>query len=303
MKKITLASGLVVAMIGMGVMIGCGGGGGGGADSGSQQVPNDALLDTRAVDDLGQNIGDLIPGCVYHSSGTVAIMDDHNTEVYRLLYGSIVHPKQTRGDTDTLNGSCGGTLQQSGTETNMQYQFNDYCTGEASGDHVTLDGSVQVAMTKNGDQISSITASTGSGGLTAVTVEDGQTRTDKIYLDGFNYTAGDPTTMSLNEFKIESTQEGTYWVKDVYIEMHGDEDNGTVQLVRATYVDPEVGAVTLSTSPISLADEVNQTVTITVSSQGQSAVLTSRSGSAIFDVTKDGQQVGTLDCTAAIEEW
>ena len=297
MKKIVLASGLVVGMIGMGLLIGCGGGGS------SEPEVAAANLDSRGVDNLGQNIGDLIPGCVYNSSGVAGLLDDQNTKLYRMLYSNIVHPKQTRAGSVPTNGSCGGTMQQSGTDASMTYQFTNYCTGDASGDHVTVNGSVHVSVTKDGDEIKSLSASTGSSGLTAVTVEDGQTRTDKVYLNGFRFTAGDPTVMSLNELKIASSVEGTYWVKDVYIEQHGDSDTGTVQIVRAVYIDPNVGAVSISTTPISLSDEEDQTVTITVTSQGQTALLRSRTGTAIFDVLKDDQQIGTLDCTAAISDW
>lgn len=310
MKKISLTktSGFLITMIGMGVMIGCGGGSSSSSSSGgstSSGGANPATLDTRNVNLLGQNAAQLIPGCVYNSNSVSTVLNDHNIKAYRAVYSSIIKPKKnTRdvGDTGPVPGSCGGTMQQSGSGTNMQYQFNNYCTGDEN-TKVTLNGSIQVSMVQQGETIKSVSASTGSAGLTAITVENGTTSTEKLYLNGFKYTDGDPSTLTINELKIDSTEDGTYRVTDVNIVQKGDEETGTVQIVSATYYDPEVGAVTVSTSEIPMSDDATGSASITITSQGQTATFTADDANTpVFKVSANGQQVGTLDCTVALTQ-
>jgi len=314
MKKITLASGLVIGMIGVGLFIGCGGGGSSSGDNnnnGGGGSPS-AALDTRSVETVGQNIAEIIPGCVFTSNSVATTMDLHNLKAYKAVYSAIATPAKRSAravQNQTIPGNCGnnsGNMIISGTEPNIQITFDHYCTG---GENITttINGqlSASVTMTGTGDnqELTSASLSTGSTGITTTTVENGQTTTESLYLDALQYTAGNPNRLTINELRVNSPEEGTYRLTNVAINQYGDPQTGTVEIQSATYYDPEVGPVTLSTSKLPMGDTATGPGSFTISRNGQSATFTTEDvNSGKFDVVQNGKKIGALDCSATLTE-
>jgi len=311
MKKITLASSLVIGLIGAGLFIGCGGGGSSSSDNnnnGGGGSPS-AALDTRSVETVSQNIAEIIPGCVFTSSSTATTMDLHNLTAYKAVYSAITMPATHSAravQNQTIPGECGGDMIVSGTEPNIQIAFNNYCTG---GQNITttingqLSASVTLTGTGDNQELTSASLSTGSTGITTTTVENGQTTTESLYLNALQYTAGDPNKLTINELKIDSPEEGTYRLTNVTINQYGDPQTGTVEIKSATYYDPEVGAVTLSTSKLPMGDTATGPGSFTISRNGQSATFTTEDvNSGKFDVIQNGKKIGALDCSATLTE-
>jgi hypothetical protein len=154
------------------------------------------------------------------------------------------------------------------------------------------------------EELKSANVSTGSGGISAVVVDHGQTTQEKLYLDQLNYTAGNPNRLTIKEFKLDSTQDGTYRLTDVAINQYGDPDtDGTVEVEHATYYDPTEGAVTLTTSKVPVGENASGPGWFTLSRNGQSAKFTTDDiQSGKFDVEQNGKKIGALDCSATLTE-
>lgn len=306
MRKITLVSAIAATVLGMGLIVGCGSSG-----SSDNNGNNGAALDTRSVETVSQNIAELIPGCVFTSNSAASVMNLRTMNSYKAVYSDIVSLKQkkaTRGvEGGTYNGSCGGTVTTSGTDTNMQIVFNNYCTGDAAM-HTTIQGTLSASVTMSGEgedaEPVSITASTGSGGIKTTTVENGTTTTETLYLNGFNYDGrGDPKKLTVTEFKIVSSAEGTFRLTNVVVNQYGDPETGTVEVKNATYYDPEIGAVSLSTSRLPMQEDATGPGWVKISRNGQSATFTTDDvSSGKFDVEQNGQKIGALDCSATLAE-
>jgi hypothetical protein len=294
----------------MGLVIGCGGSSGDSND-GNNIDGNHAALDTRSVETVGQNIAELIPGCVFTSNDTVSVMSTHTVESYRALYNDLTtlkerkHSRVVGSGQASYPGSCGGTMTTTGTDTNMQIVFNDYCTGDAT-IHTTVKGSLNASFTMSGSgedaELTSITASTGSGGIQTTTVENGTTTTETLYLNNFRYNGtSNPKKLTITEFKIVSSAEGTFRLADVDVNMYGDTETGKVEVKNATYYDPEVGAVTLSTSQLPIQADATDPGWIKISRNGQNATFrTDDFSSGKFEVEQNGQKIGALDCSATL---
>lgn len=310
MKKTTLASALVISMIGMGLFIGCGGGGSNNDsnDNGNGGSVSKAL-DTRGVETVSQNIAEIIPGCVFTSNSVATTLDIHNIRAYKAVYSAIAKPARrarVAAQNQEIQGSCGGTMTTSGTQGNMQIAFNNYCTG-GTNIKTTINGQLNASVTMTGQgenqELSSASLSTGSAGITTTTVEDGQTTTESLYLDALQYTAGNPNRLTINELKVNSPEEGTYRLTNVEVNQYGDTETGTVEIKSATYYDPEVGAVTLSTSKLPMGDTATGPGSFTISKNGQSATFTTDDvNSGKFDVVQNGKKIGALDCSATLTE-
>jgi len=309
MKRIVLASSLMVGIVGIGLLVGCGGGGSSDNSDNINNGGSSAALDTRSVETVGQNIAELVPGCVFTSNTVATTLNMHNVRAYKAVYSTLNTPvKQTRqaGGGGTIQGTCGGTMTTSGSESNMQFTFNDYCTG---GENIqtTINGTLNATMTMQGtgenQTLQSASLSTGSSGITTTTVENGITTTESLYLDALQYTAGNPNRLTINELKISSTEEGTYRLTNVDINQYGDPETGTVEIKSATYYDPEIGAVTLSTSQLPMGENATGPGSITISRNGQSARFTTDDiSTGKFDVVQNGKTIGALDCSATLTE-
>ncbi len=307
MKNITLASGLAIALISVGLVVGCGGGGSSGDSGGAE-----AALDTQSIDKLGRNVAELIPGCVYTGETLATTLNIRDVRAYRAVYDSVVKPDSTIKKTreavnETVNGSCGGTMTTVGThdngDTDAVYTFANYCTGDGT-NQTTLNGTANVVMdgdpSPDGPVIKSVIMSTGNSGISTTTVAGGETTTQTLYLNNLKYTVGNPTsTLTITELKTISSEDGTYRVTNVNIEQSGDPETGTIQVKNATYYDPEIGAVSISTSVIPLGDTATGTASITVTgSSGSPVTFTSTDANkGLFSVIQDGKTVGKLDCS------
>ncbi len=307
MKKITLATTLIVATVGIGTIIGCGGSSSGGAKgTGYSQAP----LDTRSVETIGGNIADLVPGCVFTGNSVSTVLDTRTVRGYGIVYDSIAASKNGRqsrvasGQNQSMPGSCGGTLTTSGSESNVHYSFDHYCTGDATF-KTTVNGSVDLQVSKNTNgEITSAKVSTGSSGLSSTTVDNSQTSTEQFYLNDLEYKVGTPNRLTLKELKIDSTTEGTYRLTDVAVNQYGEADNnGTVEVEKATYYDPDIGAVTLSTSRLPMSDTATGPGWFKLTRGGKTATFTTDDvSSGKFDVEQDGKKLGALDCSATLTQ-
>jgi hypothetical protein len=310
MKKSILLSSIAVTLLSMGLVIGCGGSSGD-SKGGSNIDGNRAALDTRSVETVGQNIAELIPGCVFTSNDTVSVMSTRTVESYRALYNDLTtlkerkHSRGVGSEPESYPGSCGGTMTTTGTDANKQLIFNNYCTGDAT-IHTTINGSLNASFTMSGSgedaEPISITASTGSGGIQTTTVENGTTTTETLYLNNFRYNGtSNPKKLTITEFKIVSSAEGTFRLTDVDVNMYGNFDTGSVEVKNANYYDPEIGALTLSTSKLPIQEDAAASGWIKISRNGQSATFTTNDiGSGKFDVEQNGQNIGVLDCSATL---
>ena len=308
MKNVTLASGLAIALISAGLVIGCG-------SSSDDSGGATAALDAASIDKLGRNVAELIPGCVYTGEALATVLDVRDLTAYRAVYDNVVKPDRAIKKTRELNGSpvegsCGGTMTETGThdngDTDAVYAFANYCTGDGT-NSTTLNGTISVFQdgtpSADGPVIESVTASTGSSGITTTTKVDGDTTTQTLYLTNLKYTVGNPSILTITELKTVSSEDGTYRVTNVNIEQNGDLGTGTVQIKNATYYDPDIGAVSISTSAIPMGDTASGTASITVTSSGSSPVTftSTDANKGLFTLTQDGETVGGLDCSALDE--
>ncbi len=313
MKKIMLATTLVASLTGMGMLIGCGGSSSGSADnSANSPTPSTAALDTRAIENIGSNIAKIIPGCVFTSNAAATIPDMQKLTAYRAVYSAVTKPQSTKKsraleNTQPINGSCGGTMTFTGSDTDGEYVFNNFCNGSENV-KTTINGSVHLSVTMQGtgdnQELKSASVSTGSGGISAVVVDHGQTTQEKLYLNQLNYTAGNPNRLTIKEFRLDSTEEGTYKLTDVAINQYGDPDtDGTVEVEHATYYDPKEGPVTLTTSKVPVGADASGPGWFTLSRNGQKATFTTDDiQSGKFDVEQNGKKIGALDCSATVTE-
>jgi hypothetical protein len=309
MKRIVLASSLLIGMVGVGLLVGCGGGGSNDKSNNNNNGNSSAALDMRSVETVGQNIAELVPGCVFTSNTVATTLNMHNVRAYKAVYSTLTTPvKQTRqaGQGGTMQGTCGGTITTSGTESNMQFTFNNYCTG-GENIHTTINGTLSATINMQGSGenqvLQSASVSTGSAGIKTTTVENGIQTTESLYLNALEYTAGNPNRLTINELKITSTEEGTYRLTNVEINQYGDPETGTVEIKSATYYDPEIGAVTLSTSQLPIGENATGPGSFTISRNGESATFkTNDISSAKFDVVQNGKTIGALDCSATLTE-
>lgn len=314
MKKTTLISSLLIGLIGTALLIGCGGGGSKSkSDSSSMNQNNEgnggtthsAILDTRSVERVSTNITEIIPGCVFTSNNVATTMDIHNLKAYTTVYAAITTPRLSRADQEQRTpGSCGGELIMGGSAEDMKITFDKYCSG-SEGIKTTIDGQLnaKITMTDSDEnpQIVSASISTGKDGITTTTVENGQTSTESLYLSALHYTAGDPNTITIDELKINSPEDGVYRLTNVQINQYGDSQTGSMEIKNATYYDPEVGAVTLSTSKLPIGENATGSGSFTISKDGQSATfVTDDIDSAKFDVVQNDKKIGVLDCSATL---
>ena len=311
MKNIKLSSKFAIILIGTGLLIGCGSSGG---TSSNDRESADTKLDRQNIDKLGVNVAEIIPGCVYTGETLSTTLDVQTLIAYKALYSSITNDGkviekagQEKSVDKLFQGSCGGTMKSVGTDDNGDinavYTFNNYCTGDTS-ESTTLNGTANVYQdgepSDSGSVLKSLAISTGSEGITTTVVVAGESITQKLYLKDFKYTVGTPkSTLTIKELKLDSSADGTYRVTDVNIEQGGDLGAGTVQIKNATYYDPEIGAVSVSTSLIPLGGTSTATVSITIKgNSGNPVTFTSTDeNKGLFSVSQDGKSVGKLDCS------
>ena len=114
--------------------------------------------------------------------------------------------------------------------------------------------------------------------------------TNVVYTPAKN---GQPATIKLDEIKTTNDQ-GTFVLKNAEAEYSDTPEVLTVK--HATYSDPDVGAVSVKTTPIGK----NGSATITVSgSEGTVEFKTDDTSTYRFNATMDGKQIGALDCSNA----
>ncbi|MCH9739794.1 MAG: hypothetical protein K0U38_02995 [Epsilonproteobacteria bacterium] len=301
MKKLTFIKGVAILTVGFAV-IGCGGG----SDSSSSKK---AALDAQSIDKLGTNAAKVIPGCVYTSETVATVLEQDRLASYKVVIDTIKSNKSSKSpkiQKDTINenavGDCGGTYTISGEhdngDTDVTYAFDNFCNGST-----TIDGSAHVYIdgtpSDDGPITESIEVSTGSSGVAVTTTVDGTTTQQSIYIDDFKWTA--TGSMSVDELKTTSA-EGTYSLTNVDIVYN--ETAETVQIKSATYTDPEVGAVTVSTTVIPTADNATGPATLTVTgSDGTATFTTNDVSTGLFTSSlADGTTVVGLDCSGLASE-
>ena len=294
-----LAMGFIaVSVVGL---VGCGGGGA------------DAKITQDSVDKLGKNVAKALPGCEYNSNNVLsARMDDDLAGAYLLLRDEVNLRKEQSPTTKlgaavnkTENGSCGGTSSQVGTEengaANVTYTFANYCTGDANKKTV-VDGTITVNSVSNGSDLESVEISTGAGGVVTVATAGGSTTRQSIELSNFKYVvgkSGQPSRITADKLRVDSGG-SIYEITGQEAEISGDVNGGTLTIKHATYRDPEVGAVTVKTTPLNFGSGASGAGVITLTgSDGSVEFKTNDMSTMKFTAYLDNKPSGCIDCSKA----
>lgn len=287
-----------LSIIGVSVIIGCGGG-----ESNGTGVT--AKLTDANIDKLGDSVARALPGCVYISNTEVAFADEYLTFL-KAISDDMKHKKifsKMPGKQKTTisrveNGSCGGTVLIEGIHDNgdddLIYAYSNYCIGDAAGDRTVINGSTKVVKdgtpSASGPILDSISVSTQGTGISANTIEDGVTKAATLVIDDFKWTKSGTTTIT--KLKVVS-EDKAYTLSGVNTEYN--KDDGTMKIKSATYTDPEVGAVDISSNMMS--DGAPATITV----RGTEGVATFESSSTntkkFFASNEDGEPIGAIDCS------
>ena len=292
----------------VGFIIGCGGGGGGDAPK--------AKLTAKDVDTLGSSAAKMLPGCEYNSDDVAfAHMDEQVLGSYRMLRKEVLLfnkknkvPLMARSVHIVDTGGCGGTLTKEGTHENgdehLTYTYDHYCSGDATKQTV-VDGVVSVEKdqtpTASGPKLNSMTMNTQGGGLTTTNKANGETTTQSLVMKNVVYTAAKgstPATLAVGKIKTTDSKGKVFELTGAEIETKGasDELPTAITVKKATYKDPDIGLVSVKTTPLS--DSGPATITIS-GSEGTAEFKTTDSSTGMFTATMDGKTVGGLDCSAA----
>lgn len=293
MRKIKLVGVLASIVVGATAIVGCGGGAGG--DGGTK-----AVLDAKAINDLGQSAGTNIPGCIYSSDiSGISMMDDelalsYKSTLRRLKERSTLPVKMEREVNEQEQGDCGGSIQKTGTHadgsSHLSYVYNDYCTTVGNG-NTKMNGEMTVDIdgtpSDNGPIINYTSYTTGSAGVTVKTSSGTETKTQTMYL---NKLIVKDTSIEGTEVKFVDSSGSVYRVTGLKATMKDDK----LQLDSATYNDPKLGAMTVTSTP--MGTDGSGTITVTGS---EGSANFKNDGSGIFKVRDaDGVLIGQLDCSS-----
>jgi len=270
-------------------------------------------LTTQNVDRLGRNASALIPGCSYASDNTLFLTDVRNVEIYKKMVKNLIENEKStkkvstlrsRAINETIAGDCGGSATKVGThdsgDDDLVYTYNDYCV--QSGTKQTVLNGVLNSFTDgepsvDGPIMQSISATTNASGLSMTTTVDEEISKEILHLNNFLFT--NSGNLSADLIKTVSSTNGTYEVRNVNIVTGSNNDQSFIQVNSATYIDPDVGTVTMTTTQIPTGDTATGFASITVSSGGSTAIFsTDDVSSGIFTLKQNGKTIGALDCLA-----
>jgi len=290
-------------------------------DDNNGDSTSSSSIQAKDVDALGQNVATIIPGCAYNSDNVSQSASVKSKVLATLFNDTIIknnakRSKISRESTinETVSGTCGGSMTSTGSHADgnndLVVTFNNYCTG-SDGSTSTINGSMSQyddgTPGTYGPTIEKTIVSTGGSGLQIQTTEDGETTNSTIVLDNVVFQYGNPsgTSTQSNQSTMTFTRilinDGT----DIYDTRNGNittytdsNSNPVVQIVTVEYIDPDLGLVTVSTTPITRTDS-KTTGSLSVTGGGDTVIFESSNDSnSLYTVKLDGEEVGAVDCSA-----
>ncbi len=318
MKGLKISALLVSSLLSLSfVLVGCG------SSSSDGGASSSSALKAEDVEVLGKNAASMLPGCVYSSENSLAPSRTRSIALEVFLNNYVLKDRiktthsaraVTRDERDideTASGSCGGVMHTTGKHSNGNddtlIEFKNYCTGNGS-TQTTMNGFMSVYNdghpTDNGPVSDKLKVSTKGDGLEIVSVDGSETTNSKLEIDdlvaeygnpGGEATQSRPNTLKVDRIRV-TDREGVYDMKNISMVSYDGATGSVTQVVNVTYVDPDIGSVSVSTTPMN-----NGKGSITVTSGGNSVIFTDSSGDGLFSANYNGEEVGALDCPVLAE--
>lgn len=288
---------MLIAFVGLGIgmITGCGGGSSSSTDD--TVIPSDIGFDS---DKINENLADVATelGCTY-TTASEAITYESDIAFTLKTIGSINKIVAQSEETGapilavTEVGTCGGSATIPDDGLFGSYTFDNYCvTDETTGINTTISGSLSVI----GDEATStITLSTPTA-LTVSSVNPNtlETVNGTLDLDNTVLVINEDNSMDLTIAALTITNNvtnGVYSITNFTANM-GEEGitfDGVFNIPQVTGDLEVVGSINTTTgvASITATDEKGSIVT-----------LKSTDVEGVFDVTFDGDPLGTMDCSA-----
>jgi hypothetical protein len=310
MRHLKLMLVLMLAGVGLSLLVGCGSGG-----TSDATVTQTAQLSPQNVNNFVESVSNEI-GCSYTETQSAPLLRGENTflpikkvfiEVSDMLKIQGVDTSNLRKEfrkTQTVNGECGGTITTvtSADGKSVSYSFVDYCNESSGGTQSIVNGGIAISTSASGGSVTVGFSTSSPLNMKSVNPNTNE-RVDvtlaisggSFYSSDGSFTLEDEGTSSskiltISSISIKDNVSGeSYSFQNVRVNMNGSSTTFT-----ASYTDPDLGVVTISSN----GDLNTKNGSITISgANGQSAVITSSSTEGIFNVTSDGSTLGVMDCS------
>lgn len=303
---------LTVTAVATFVYTGCGGGG----DSGGTPTTPSTLTTENAGAFL-ERVSSTIPGCTYNS--TVMTSAQYSVIVPTVItnvtsssaFKAVQQADPAPQTIDCLNldsiveGNI--TLTSNADQTAIAATFDHCNLGSLTQQNTTINGLVNLGITQDTNgTLTSITASTGSSGITIVDTNVSQNI--NLVLSGFivdigEGTATDPLAVTLGTLKFTDNNVAaqSFTVSNCYATEYADMTGDMyLDLDRCSYTDINGTFTFASNGPIvaSTGGTLNGSVTVTATDDSN-MVFSFVDSTGIVDVTLNGNAFGTMDCTEA----
>ncbi len=308
MKSSNFIISLVATSLSIGLLVGCGGGGGS-----SDGTPTAQLSPTN-VNKFVKSVSDEV-GCTYTQSQNAAqlrsvdsyfpiktvVMELSTALKDRGIYSSNL--RVALRESKVVQGACGGTmtLNSSADEKSGSYIFNNYCSTTDNGTRSTIDGKLDLSTSSSGSAMTinfstptplhvvSQNPNTGKNVDVVLNVANGKFYSSDGLTDATS--SKGTKTLSIGSVSIkDNASHESYSFRNVSVNMNGSSTTFT-----ASYADPDLGVVTISSSSGDLNSK-NGTITIS-GAGGNKALITSGTTEGVFNVTSGGSRLGTMDCS------
>lgn len=323
---------LAIASVGL---YSCGGGGSGGDTGGGGSA---VVLDTASGEILARNVSSSLPGCTYVSDNTAAeppntaalklyqstvdeLLDDRTAQRLALHANSdSAFQARARDINESSMGNCPdlpGSFtiigsHDSGTD-NVTYTYDSYCTTSTDGRSV-LSGTMAVREVGTPSDFGPIpqyaTVSTGSSGLQISEESSEGTFNHSINIIGLRYTYGngdeDATESSPDRFELgsmrisEGRENKVFEASNVNVSNYASGGNDVVVINSFTHADPDLGTVSLSTTPLVIDENgvlLSGSITATGADNSTMVLTRSQSVNNAFDVMLSDSTAGVLNCS------
>ena len=303
---------LTVTAVATFVYTGCGGGG----DSGGTPTTSSTLTAENA-DAFLERVSSTIPGCTY--SGTAMASAQYSVIVPTVITNvtsSSAFKAAQNADPATQTIECLNldsiaegniTLTSNVDQTAISATFNQCNIGSLTQQNTTIDGLVNLGLSKDANgTLTSITASTGSSGITVVDTNVSQNI--NLVLSGFKVEVGDGTstnplavTLGTLKFTDKIVAAQSFTVSNCYATEYADMTGDIyLDLDRCSYTDVNGTFAFASEGPIVASTDgtLNGSVKVTATDDSN-MVFTFTNSTGIVDVTLNGSAFGTMDCTEA----
>jgi len=313
----------------LGLLVGCGGGDSDDATSSSSL----ATLDPETSELIAKNIAESLPGCSFVAEGaavnmapdasvnmikaSVAQFLDYGNAEKAMYNARLISAKEVN---ETFVGSCPsfpGSYSTVGTHDDgvddVVMTFDKFCLGTDT-EYTIVNGGVAIknvgVPSDDGPIPQSSEISTIGAGIQVTEKSDEGTFTHVAVVDDLKYTYGngedDPTAASPSTLVVDaiSIKDGRsnddFSVSNVDIATYVAGETEVVKITSITYIDPENGQVTISTSDLIMDDEgvmTSGSITATGADNTSMSLTPSASADNVFTVTVDGQSIGDMNCT------